>query len=90
MLKLLSLAGGYTRIAKLDQAVIIRKDSQGKQTSTQIDLKKILHREAEDLQMRPSDILYVPDSRTKQFVLRTAEIAIGIGTAIAIWYVAYR
>ena len=54
VLKLLSLAGGYTRIAKLDQAVVIRKDSQGKQTSTQIDLKKILHREAEDLQMRPS------------------------------------
>jgi polysaccharide biosynthesis/export protein len=88
-LKVLSLAGGTTNIAKLDHAVIIRKDDQGKQSETEVDLKKIIHREAEDLQMRPSDILYVPDSRTKQVLLRATEIAIGVGTAMAIWRVAY-
>ena len=40
--------------------------------------------------MRASDILYVPDSHTKQALLRTAEIALGIGTAIAVWHVAYQ
>ena len=88
-LKVLTLAGGYTPIAKLDRAVILRKDTQGKQTETQIDLKKILHREAEDLQMRPSDILYVPDSRSKQALLRAAEFGLALGSAVAIWRLAY-
>ena len=46
----------------MDHAVIIRKDDQGKQTETEVDLKKVLNRESEDLQLRASDILYVPES----------------------------
>jgi polysaccharide export outer membrane protein len=89
-LKVLSLAGGTTTIAKLDHAVIIRRDEQGKQSETEVDLKKILHRESEDLQMRPSDILYVPDSRTKQVLFRAAEIAVAVGTGVALYRLAYR
>jgi polysaccharide biosynthesis/export protein len=89
-LKVLSLAGGTTTIAKLDHAVIIRKDEQGKQSETEVDLKKILQRESEDLQMRPSDILYVPDSRTKQVLYRAAEIAVAVGTGVALYRLAYR
>ncbi len=33
-MKVLALAGGITKIAKLDHAVIIRKDEQGKQMET--------------------------------------------------------
>ena len=88
-LKILSLAGGTTPIAKLDHAVIIRKDDQGKQSETEVDLKKILHRESEDLQLRPSDILYVPDSRTKQILIRAAEIGLAVGTAVALYRLAY-
>ena len=89
-LKILSLAGGTTHIAKLDHAVIIRKDDQGKQSETEVDLKKILHRESEDLQLRPSDILYVPDSRTKQVLIRAAEIGLAVGTAVALYRLAYQ
>jgi protein involved in polysaccharide export with SLBB domain len=85
----LSLAGGTTTIAKLDHAVILRKDEQGKQSETEVDLKKILHRESEDLQMRPSDILYVPDSRTKQVLFKAAEIAVAVGTGVALYRLAY-
>jgi polysaccharide export outer membrane protein len=88
-LKVLSLAGGTTTIAKLDHAVILRKDEQGKQSETEVDLKKILHRESEDLQMRPSDILYVPDSRTKQVLFKAAEIAVAVGTGVALYRLAY-
>jgi protein involved in polysaccharide export with SLBB domain len=88
-LKILALAGGYTNIAKTDQAVIIRKDSQGKQHEVQLDLKKILHNEAEDLPLQPSDILYVPQSGAKQAVLRTIEFAIALGSAVALYRVAY-
>lgn len=88
-LKVLSLAGGTTVIAKLDHAVIIRKDDQGKQSETEVDLKKVLRREAEDLQLRPSDILYIPDNRTKEFLLKASALAIGIGSSIAIYHLAY-
>ena len=89
-LKVLSLAGGLTRIAKLDHAVIIRKDDNGKQTESEIDLKKVLARQTEDVTMRASDILYIPDDRTKEVLLRAAEIAIGVGTSVAIFRLAYQ
>lgn len=88
-LKVLSLAGGTTNIAKLNHAVIIRKDDNGKQSETEIDLKKVLNRESEDITMHASDILYIPDDKTKAVLLRAAEIGIAIGTAVAIFRVAY-
>ncbi len=89
-LKVLSLAGGLTNIAKTQHAVIIRKDDTGKQTETQVDLKKVLNRQSEDITMHPSDILFIPDDRTKQALIKTAEIALGIGTAVAVFRLAYR
>ena len=88
-LKVLSLAGGLTRIAKTNQAVIIRKDQNGKQTETPLDLKKVIQRQSEDITMHASDILYIPDDRTKEALLRAAEIGLGIGTAVAIFRLAY-
>ena len=89
-MKVLALAGGLTKIAKLDHAVIIRKDDQGKQTETEVDLKKVLERQAEDLQMRASDILYVPDSRTKQAILQAVQLGVVVGSAVAIYRLAYQ
>ena len=88
-LKVLSLAGGLTNIAKTQHAVIIRKDDTGKQTETQVDLKKVLNRQSEDITMHPSDILFVPDDKPKQALLKTAEIALGIGVAVAVFRLAY-
>jgi polysaccharide export outer membrane protein len=87
-LKVLALAGGLTNIAKRDHAVIIRKDDQGKETETEVDLKKVINREAEDVQMRASDILYIPDSRTKQALLQALQLGLAIGTAVAIYRIA--
>lgn len=88
-LKILSLAGGVSNIAKLDRAVIIRKDDTGKQTETQIDLKKVMNRQAEDITMHASDVLYVPDDKTKAALLKAAEIGLAIGTAVAVFRLAY-
>jgi polysaccharide export outer membrane protein len=88
-LKILALAGGYTNIAKTDHAVVIRKDAQGVQHQVPLDLKKIQNSQAEDLTLQPSDILYVPQSGAKQFALRTVELAIALGTAVALYRVAY-
>jgi len=88
-LKILSLAGGLTKIAKVSHAVIIRKDDQGKQTETEVDLKKVLQRQSEDLAMRASDILYIPDDRTKEVLLRAVELGVALGSAVSIYRLAY-
>lgn len=88
-LKILSLAGGLTRTAKSAHAVIVRKDNQGQQHEVAVDLKKVLDRKAEDLQLQPSDILYVPESGAKQAMLRTIEFGIALGSGVALYRVAY-
>lgn len=88
-LKILALAGGFTPTAKSSHAVVIRKDDQGKQHEVPLDLKKIQNRQAEDLQLQPSDILFVPQSGTKQAVLKAVEFGIALGSGVALYRVAY-
>jgi polysaccharide biosynthesis/export protein len=88
-LKILALAGGFTSTAKTDHAVIIRKDAQGQQHEVALDLKKIEKREAEDVQLQPSDILYVPQSGAKQALLRSLEFGIALGSGVALYRLAY-
>jgi polysaccharide export outer membrane protein len=89
-LKILSLAGGLTRTAKASHSYIIRQDQQGKQTQTELDLKKILEFQAEDVPMHASDILYVPDDKVKAIALRAIELTVALGTSVAIYRIAYR
>ena len=84
-LKLLALAGGMTRIARKDRAVIIRRDSMGNQQSIPLDLGKIVDRKSEDVRLIPSDILYIPDNATKAALIRAGELGIAIGSALAIY-----
>ena len=84
-LKLLSLAGGLDRAAKSDHAVIVRHDGNGKQHEVEVDLKKVMKFEAEDVRLQPSDILYIPKSATKQALIKTAELSVAIGSAVAIY-----
>jgi protein involved in polysaccharide export with SLBB domain len=89
-MKVLALAGGLTKIAKTSHAVIIRKDSQGKQTETEVDLGKVINQKAEDLQMRASDILYIPDNHTKEALLQALQVSIAVATAVAIYRIGYQ
>ncbi len=84
-LKLLSLAGGLDHAAKSDRAVIVRRDGNGQQRQVEVDLKKVLKFEAEDVRLQPSDILYVPKSAAKQALLKTAELSVAIGTGVVIY-----
>jgi polysaccharide export outer membrane protein len=84
-LKLLSLAGGLDRFAKSDHAVIVRHDGNGQQHQVDVDLKKVLKFQAEDVRLQPSDILYVPKSVAKQALIKTAELSTAIGSAIIIY-----
>jgi polysaccharide export outer membrane protein len=84
-LKLLSLAGGLDRYAKSDHAVIVRKDGGGQQREVEVDLKRVMKFESEDVRLQPSDILYVPKSGLKQALIRTGEIGLAVGSAIVIY-----
>lgn len=88
-LKILALAGGLTRTAKSDKAVIVRKDNQGQQHQVSIDLKKVLSRQAEDVQLQPSDVLYVPESGSKQALFRAMEFGVALGSGVALYRIAY-
>ena len=88
-MKVLALAGGLTKIAKLDHAVIIRKDDLGKQTETEVDLKQILNQKSEDIQMRASDVLYIPDNHVKEVLLQALQISVAVATAVAIYRIGY-
>lgn len=84
-LKLLSLAGGLDRTAKSDRAVIVRKDAGGQQREVDVDLKKVMKFESEDVRLQPSDILYVPKSGVKQALIRTGELTLAVGTGVVIY-----
>src|SRR2546421_9106350 len=89
-LRLLALSGGLSRTAKKDRAVIIRKDSQGLQNEVAVDLKKVLERTSEDVRLQASDILYVPDSASKQAMYRALEFGLALGAGVALYRIAYR
>jgi len=84
-LKLLSLAGGLDRYAKSDRAVIVRKDASGQQREVDVDLKRVMKFESEDVRLQPSDILYVPKSGVKQALIRTGELSLAVGTGVVIY-----
>ncbi len=88
-LKILALAGGLSPTAKSDHAVIVRKDNQGQQHEVAVDLKKVMQRQSEDLQLQPSDILYVPNSASRQAMVRALEFGIALGSGVALYRVAY-
>jgi protein involved in polysaccharide export with SLBB domain len=88
-LKVLSLAGGLSPTARRNHAVIVRKDSQGQQHEVAVDLKKVMERQAEDVQLQPSDILIVPNSPGRQAMLRALEFGVALGSGVALYRVAY-
>jgi protein involved in polysaccharide export with SLBB domain len=89
-LKILTLAGGFTRTAKASHTYIIRQDAQGKQTEMEIDLKKVLNRQAEDVPMHPSDILYVPNDTVKAVALQAIALAVALGSSVVFYHIAYQ
>ena len=80
-----ALAGGWDHSAALSGARILRADGGPTREQIHADVKKIMQNKAPDLQMRPDDILYIPNSMTKTVSARGVEAAIGIGTGLLIW-----
>jgi len=62
LLKLVTLAGGFTKYAAPSRSTLIRRDGE-KKTLLKIDLKDIMNdpKTNEDIALRPGDVLIIPD-----------------------------
>jgi len=80
-----ALAGGWDKTASLSGARILRADGAAQREQIPLNVKKIMENKSPDLQLKPDDIVYVPNSLGKQVGARGLEAAIGIGTGVLIW-----
>jgi polysaccharide biosynthesis/export protein len=81
----IALAGGWNKMAALSSARILRADGGPTRQQISANVKKIMENKAPDLQMRPDDILYIPNSMTKVIGARGAEEGISVGTGVLVW-----
>jgi polysaccharide biosynthesis/export protein len=80
-----ALAGGWDKTAALSAARILRADGGAQREQIPLNVKKIMENKSPDLQLKPDDIVYVPNSLGKQMGARGLEAAIGLGTGVLIW-----
>lgn len=78
----LALAQGLSPSAKDKQAYLFRDAADGKRVVAVINLHKILRGKIADMELKPNDILFVPNSSMADVVKATASALPGIGTAI--------
>jgi polysaccharide biosynthesis/export protein len=81
----IALAGGWNTTASLSGARVLRATGGAEREQIHANVKKIMENKAPDLQMRPDDILYVPNSFGKEMTQQGIQSAIGVGTGILIW-----
>ncbi len=84
VLQALALSEGPDPRANLSRAQILRRGPTVEQ-QIPVDIKKILTGKAEDVVLRPNDVLFVPNNTMKTISIRTIDAAIQIGTGILIF-----
>jgi polysaccharide export outer membrane protein len=82
----IALAGGWNGSAKLGASKILRASGGAEREEIPADIGKIMKNKAPDLQLRPDDILYVPNSFGKALGNRGLDAAIGAGAALAVFH----
>ena len=85
ILEALSLAEGLDHTAAPKKARIIRQDKATGRQDIPVDLEAILSGKTEDIQLRGSDVLFVPNNTSKSVAARTAEAMIQAATGIVIY-----
>jgi polysaccharide biosynthesis/export protein len=86
VLQALASAEGLGPTPAPQNATIVRfVDGSSERHEIPVDLRKIQEGKAEDIAMRPKDILFIPQSGPKKAGARALEAAIQAATGIAIW-----
>ncbi|HTU44704.1 MAG TPA: polysaccharide biosynthesis/export family protein [Bryobacteraceae bacterium] len=90
-LQVLSLAEGLDSTASPASAKIMRVVAgRSARAEIPVNLRRILAGKSADLELKASDILFVPSSFTKSTALRTLETAIGMGGQIGAGLAIYK
>lgn len=86
-----ALAEGFTSVAATHRGLILRQSisSQGRQ-EIPVDIDNLMKGKETDLLLAPNDILYVPNSGSKQTMKVMGEVAMALVNGIAIYGVGYR
>jgi polysaccharide export outer membrane protein len=85
VLEAIALAQGTNRTAALGSARILRRTANGPATEVKIPLKKIMAAKANDVELKPEDILFIPGSAAKSALSRGAEGVVQVATSLAIY-----
>jgi polysaccharide biosynthesis/export protein len=86
VLQALASAEGFGPTPAPQSARIVRVvPGSAERKEIPVDLKKIQNGKAEDIAMRPNDILVVPVSGSKKAAIRAVEAAIQTASGIAVW-----
>lgn len=88
--KALALSGGSVQGANMKHAHIVRTLKDGKKEDIVFNANEILKGRAADIALKNGDIFYVPISNVKVAILRAINSAIGVGTSIATFRLAYQ
>ena len=84
VLQALALAQGANPTASLNSAKLIRT-TDGRQSQTTVELKRILSAKAGDVALAPGDILFVPNSMQKSAARRSLDAVLQAATGVAIY-----
>lgn len=86
-----ALAEGFTTVASTHHALVVRQStSDHARREIPVDLGKIMTGQETDVVLAPNDILYIPNSATKQTLKVMGEIAMATVNGIAIYGIGYR
>ena len=81
VLKAIAMAHGLSSTAKRDNVKIIRKEAKGL-TEIPVPLSKIMSAKANDIELLPDDIVFVPSNAAKAAGRRTLDTAISLITGV--------
>src|SRR4051812_43703751 len=84
VLQAIAMAQGVNRTAAVGSARLIRRTT-GKPEEIKVPLKGIMAAKANDVDLMPEDILFIPGSAAKNAMKRGFESAIQIATSVAIY-----
>lgn len=83
-LRVVAMAHGTTKLAKLSQVKIIRKEGDSV-TEIPVPLDQIVRSKSPDIKLQAEDILYVPTNKGKVVAQTAIQLAISLGMSAAFW-----
>jgi polysaccharide biosynthesis/export protein len=86
LLKGLSLAEGPERNASLKNSRILRSEIAGEaRKEIHVNISDILDGKAPDISLQADDVLFIPNNTARSILMRSAEVALQLGTGILIY-----